>query len=144
MQQVKFKMPYLFPNTDADTVYGEIKGIGENATAEQIVEMAKDESTESHKCFEWDNEIAGHKYRITQAQHLVRQLVIVEQAEKSRPTEIRAMYTSKAGGYKETKLILQEKDEYEALLERAKNELRAFKQKYAMLTELENIFALID
>jgi hypothetical protein len=41
-------------------------------------------------------------------------------------------------------LIVRQEDEYKKLLERAWAELRAFKAKYAMLTELEEIFSLID
>jgi ADP-dependent phosphofructokinase/glucokinase len=52
--------------------------------------------------------------------------------------------TDNATGYKPIKVIMQDKTEYEKLLERAWAELRAFKSKYAMLTELEEIFSLID
>lgn len=143
--QVSFKMPSFYKGVDPNEVYKEIQNIGENVTAEQIVDMAKDENTESHKCFEWDDTIAGHKYRVIQAREVVRNLVIEEQpVTKQEPVRVRVMFTSKNGGYKPTKLIVEQKDEYEALLERAKAELRAFKQKYSMLKELEEIFKLID
>ena len=35
-------------------------------------------------------------------------------------------------------------DEYEILLKRALNELQAFKKKYEMLSELEDVFKAID
>lgn len=141
--KVSFKMPTLYKGVDPNAVYEEIRSIGENVTPEQIVESAKDENTELHKCFEWDDTIAAAMYRKEQAKMLVRCLVIEEKQGSASPVPIRAMYTSKDGGYKETKMILQDKDEYAALLERAQNELRAFKQKYSMLKELDEIFRLI-
>lgn len=36
----------------------------ESATPQQILEKARDESTELHKCFTWDDSIAAEKYRI--------------------------------------------------------------------------------
>ena len=133
--QVSFKMPSLYKGIDANIVYKEIQGIGENVTPEQIVDMAKDENTESHKCFEWNDAIAGHKYRVMQAGEVVRHLVIEEHpVTKAEPMKIRVMFPSKDGGYKPTKVIVEQKDEYEALLERAKAELRNFKQKYSIIS----------
>ena len=41
-------------NADAQKVAEEINKIGDEVTPDQIVEAARDESTELHKCFEWD------------------------------------------------------------------------------------------
>ena len=49
---------------------------------------------------------------------------------------------AKADGCNGCKYI--NKDEYEELLKRARQELRAFKEKYKMLTELDEILNLID
>lgn len=44
---------------DAQKVAEEILSIGESATPAQIVDRAKDESAELHKCFEWDDTAAA-------------------------------------------------------------------------------------
>ena len=128
---------------DAEKVSKEIESIP-NATPSSILEYARNENSELHKCFEWDDTEAARKYRIIQAGNLVRNLVIVESKEKSEPQQIRVMYTSQDGGYKQTKLILQNPDEYETLKNRAMAELRAIKNKYNMILELKEIFDLID
>ena len=65
----------LYKGIDAQTVADEIADIGDDVTAEQIVERAKDEGCELHKCFTWDNDIAAEKYRIIEARQIVRHLV---------------------------------------------------------------------
>ena len=128
---------------DAEKVSKEIESIS-NATPSSILEYARNENSELHKCFEWDDTKAAHKYRLTQARTLVLNLVITESKPTEEPQQVRVMYTSKDGGYKQTKFIVQDKDEHQHMLEKAKAELRAFKKKYAMLQELHAIFELID
>lgn len=142
--EISFKMKSLYKGVDPYKVYDELQVIGDNLKPSDIVEAAKDERSELHKCFEWDDTVAAEKWRIQQARTLLLNLVIVDSERKEEPQQLRLMYTSKNGGYKQTKLIVQQPDEYEALLERARAELRAFKSKYAMLQELQEIFELID
>lgn len=61
---------------DAQKVSDEIAEIGETVEPSEIVEKAKDESTELHKCFEWNNDIAAEKYRLHQARNLIGNLVV--------------------------------------------------------------------
>lgn len=144
MITVTWKKGYGFFKADAQKVYEEITEIGESVTPAEIVAKAEDEETELHKCFEWNDSVAGQKYREYQARLVLCQLVIKEEeTPKDRP-ELRVMYvTEKNQGYKPTHLIVQKEDEYKALLARAYAELRAFKAKYSMLTELQEIFDLI-
>lgn len=128
---------------DAEKIYSEIQSIGEEATAKQILDYARDESTELHKCFEWDNSIAAERWRLQQARLIVCNLVYQE-PEKQEPTKIRVLQSTECNTYKPVRLILQNKSEYEQLLERALAELHAFKERYKNLSELEEILALIE
>lgn len=129
---------------DPKIVSKEIFSIGETATPAQIVEKAKDGKTELHKCFEWDNDKAAEKYRLEQARTVVHQLVYVEPQKPELPP-IRVLFkTDKNDGYKPTVLILQKKEEYQKLLQRAMAELSAFKAKYHSLSELDEVFFAID
>ena len=132
-------------NADAETVSKEIETI-ENATPQNILEYAKNENTELHKCFDWDDTSAANKWRLQQARQIVCNLVYKEKEEtkNEQRTPLRVFYQSSKKEYEPTKIILTKKDEYEELLKRAKQELRAFKEKYKMLTELEEILNLID
>ena len=132
---------------DAQKCYEEILEICddvESASPQAILEKARDESTELHKCFTWDDSIAAEKWRINEARLVTRQLVIKEvEVPKDRP-EVRLFYkTDSESGYKPTHIIVQQEDEYKLLLARAYAELRAFKQKYSMLEELREIMELI-
>lgn len=128
---------------DANKVYSEIQSIGENVTPKQIVEYARDENSELHKCFEWNNDIAAEKWRVQQARLLVCNIVYSEPSTQE-PTKIRVMQSCNNNSYKPVTLIMKNKTEYEALLERALAELHAFKERYKTLNELEEIMALIE
>lgn len=145
MERYKWKHGFGFVKADAQKVGEEILSIGSDVTPQQVLEKARQEDTELHKCFEWNDAIASEKYRLIQARDVIRFLVIEEEKVPTDRPEVRLMYkTDNATGYKPIKVIMQDKTEYEKLLERAWAELRAFKAKYAMLTELEEIFSLID
>lgn len=133
-------------NADANKCYEELQSIGEEITPQQIVDYARDENTELHKCFTWDDTIAAQNWRKQEARRILQCLVYVDDIkEENEPTKLRVFYkTDNSVGYKPTKFIVQNKSEYEVLLERACAELQIFKQKYSMLSELENIMALID
>lgn len=133
------------PKADANLVQKEIESIGSDITPKQIVDFARNKNTELHKCFEWNDSIAAEKYREQQARVIVCNIVYVKDEETKEPTNIRAIsYSTITNSYKPTRLILHKQEEYQALLEKAFSELRAFKEKYHSLSELEEIFALID
>lgn len=61
---------------DAAAVYSEITALGDSFSPDQIVEAARDENTELHKCFTWDDTTAAASWRRHQARMLIAQLVI--------------------------------------------------------------------
>ena len=129
---------------DALKVSEEIAEIGETVEPSEIVNKARNENTELHKCFEWNNDIAAEKYRIQQARNILCNLVFEHKDEPTKQEPIRLMYkTTENEGYKSINLIMNKPDEYKALLNRAYSELQAFKNKYKMLKELKEIFDLI-
>ena len=136
----------IFSRANAQMVAEEILAIGDEASAKQIVEKARDDNTELHKCFEWNDSIAAEKYRLDQARDITANLVIrrtEEQIENKEP-EIRLFHKpTAASGYKPINVIIQNKDEYQELLKRAYAELHAFKVKYSSLQELDYILSLI-
>ena len=140
-------------HADAGKVANEIASIGDVAEPEQIVDKARDEQTELHKCFEWDDSIAAEKYRVEQAKDVVRHIYLVrkepdedaEQAEPTKTFKVRAFsHTPGISGYSQTIEIVKQEDRYQILLQQAYDDLRAFKRKYECPTELKPIFDLID
>lgn len=146
MITASWRTPGLF-KADAQKVCDELMEIGEEFTPEEIVEAAADETKELHKCFEWDNDKAAKSYRLYQARVLTSQIIfkreVHEGEEPPVPTRVFNM-TKRGEGYKIPERTFKVQEEYEALLQRAWAELRAFKVKYANLQELSAILELID
>lgn len=112
-------------------------------TPMEVLEKAKDETTELHKCFEWNDSIAAEKYRLEQAKNIIRMLVYEKETKEQAVVRYYAKTETKHV-YQPTKQILVQEDEYQGLLRRALAELEAFKNKYHTLTELENIFEAME
>ncbi len=141
MEQVKWKHEQFSHGADAQRVYEEIGDT--SISAEEVVKKAEDPNSELHKLFEWDDKKAGALYRLEQARHIICNLVFVTENENEEPVRVFHISTEPKT-YKPTKLILQQPDEYQALLKRAKDELYAFQRKYRSLVELEEVFDAID
>ena len=141
-----WRTPGIF-KADAQKVCDELREIGEEFTPEEIVEAAKDNTKELHKCFEWDNDKAANSYRLYQARILTSQIIFKRETveDEPAPAPVRVFNkTDSSGGYKIPERTFKVQSEYEALLQRALAELHAFKVKYATLTELDYILELID
>lgn len=126
---------------DPQKVYEEIGD--QNTTPEEVLEKAKDPASELHKCFEWDDTKAAEKYRLYQARQVMCNLVFVTDTDEE-PVRVLYQLTVEKSEYHPTKLIMQKPDEYALLLQKAKDELNAFKRKYNILKELKTIFNEID
>ena len=126
---------------DAQKVAEEI-GFGK-FTPMEVLEKAKDETTELHKCFEWNDSIAAEKYRLEQAKNIIRMLVYEKETKEQQVVRYYAKTETKHV-YQPTKQFLVQEDEYQGLLRRALAELEAFKNKYHTLTELESIFEALE
>lgn len=136
--------PCIF-KADAQKVADEISSIGLSVKPEEIVDKARDESTELHKCFEWDDTKAAEKYRVYQARQIVCHLIVKEVDDEPQKQEVRFFYkTDSQEGYKPTSYIIRNKDEYHKLLDRALTELKAFQRKYSTLKELDGLFDAIN
>lgn len=144
---------------DPELAYNEIQSL-ESITPQAVVDLARDENSVIHNDFEWDNDVAGERYRRIQAQEMIRSFVLVEEPEerKQKSTEftfsnpnnsmntgLRALHnTSVKNEYKPTEFFLENKEEYKVLLGKALRELESFKRRYSMIAELEEVFAAIN
>lgn len=141
---VTWKVKGLY-KADAEAVYSEITALGDSFSPEQIVEAAKDENSELHKCFTWDDTVAAENWRKHQARVLVAQLVVRTETSDNEPVAARVIAsTTHRNEYKPVVKLIEIEQDYADLLARAINELKAFQQKYKVITELREIFAAID
>lgn len=138
--------------TDPQKVADEIFAISDTPTASEIVEMASDPAKESHALFEWNDSIAANEWRKEQARLVMRNLKVEfvneldGMEEKKTSTPVRLFYGNpvEKEGFAAITTIMENKDMYAQLLERAKMEIKSYRKKYAMLKELEPLFNVID
>ena len=126
---------------DAQKVADEI-GDGK-VTPQEVLEKARDENSELHKCFEWNDSVAAEKYRLQQARSIIINLVYEPKRKQEEPVRC-FQITNEKSTYQPTKQFLVQENEYQSLLARAKAELESFKRRYANLTELESVFEAIE
>lgn len=146
---IRWSLNNIF-KADPTKCYEEICEIGDEVKPEQVLAKAKDEDSELHKCFDWNDTSAAEKYRLFQAKQVINHLIVikrdVEEPEKE-PVQFRVMLKNEKSydsGYKQTIVMVRDEDEYRKMLEQAYAELKAFKKKYACLSELSDILAMIE
>lgn len=139
---VEWKIKGLY-KANAEKVYSEIKELGESFSPADVVEAAKDKNSELHKCFTWDDTVAAEKWRKQEARVLAANLVIKVETSDKETVNVRVV-ESTSTGYSPTAVVVKSKTDYADLLARAKAELQAFKVKYLVVKELQNIFEAID
>ena len=112
-------------------------------TPQTVLDANRAENTPLHNEFEWDDDIAAENYRLHQAGQLIRMLCVKPTTETKDNTPIRA-YIRMEDSYENIGVVVSVKEKRELMLERAKNELRAFKAKYNTLKELKPVFDAIE
>lgn len=127
---------------DAEKVYSELETI-ETKSPQNIVDYAEEHpDSELHKCFTWDDSKAANEWRKQEARQVVRLLVFADD-ETKQPTQIRVLQKA-TDAYEPVKTIVRNNDEYAKLLARAKAELKAFRERYKQINELEKVLEAID
>lgn len=136
-------------NADAQLVGEELEKLefaGE-LTADEVLEFARNNpNSETYKCFEWDNSVAGEKYRKMQASGVLSSISVTI---KEEPKETQRVYVSVKTSlddtrkFKNIKEVLKNDDEYQQVIDRAKNEFINCKEKYEALLKKEDLKEVI-
>lgn len=133
-------------NANAQKVGEELENIVD-VTNRNVLDYAKNNiNSELHKCFEWDDTVAGEKYRLIQASNLISSISFVIQEE---PTKKQKVYFSIKTEEKDTckfeniKNILEDDEKYYALCNKAKKELESCKNNYNDLIKKEDLKDII-
>lgn len=145
-KEYKWKIGGYYDKADANLVGKEIDSL-ETINIDNIVEKAKDESTELNKLFEWDDTKAGIKYRKIQANNILQsiQVVIKKGDEVNEPKLSKAFVTlSNNTEYEPIEVVVCNPQKYNLLLERATEQLRKIRNNYSEVNELQKIFEMID
>ena len=134
-------------------------------TKENFLEASRAEDSPTHKLFEWDNDKAAEKYRLTQSGRYIANMRVTieteerkevstsvtfgEKKEDDRPETVRAFMsiskdrTDRAVYINHEKAMSDEKLRA-TVLEHAAQELEMFQKKYERYQELAKVFSAID
>ena len=136
-------------NADAQLVGEELEKLefaGE-LSADEILKFAKNNpESEIYKCFEWDNTIAGEKYRRYQANLMVSSISV---KIKEEPVETQRVYVSVKTAlddkrtFKNIKEVLKNDEEYQQLIDKAKQSFTRCKEQYETLLEKDDLKEVI-
>lgn len=149
---INYRWTNKYFNADATEVGRELEKIeSSNGSLDtrNVVDFAKkNQDSELHKCFEWDNDIASEKYRIFQANQILSSIsVVVSESEEQK--EITRAYVNIVDSddnerkYKNIARVLENDDEYEQLKKRAYEDLLRCKDKYSKVLQLEDLKEVI-
>lgn len=156
MQEYTYKMPGLF-KTPANIAGQVCKNLSESSgglTPKRLVDVSRDKDSPLHQEFEWDDSIAGEKYREEQAKALIRNIVIVQSdAQTERQVKLERKEKEKkeakdrgfvSTGENDSRYItlssaLTNSQWRNNLLTQAKRDCEAFINKYHRLEELAEI-----
>lgn len=112
-------------------------------TAELVVDVASDPRSPLHYRFEWDDDIAGHQFRLVQARHLIGTFRIV--ADQRPQCRTRAFVHSRSlESYVPVEVVVNDRDLRAEQVERIKSELRTFRLKLRGFQEFAQIADEID
>lgn len=107
-------------------------------TAKAVVDEARDPDSALHSRFEWDDSIAGERFREIQAGELIRSVKVVERKPEDAPTSVRAFHSipDKEGrSYRPIEEIRQDPIAREILLREAEREWKELHRRFEHLVE---------
>lgn len=137
-------------NKEIDAI---IKSNGGMINKSLLVEQAQVEGSALHEDFKkrglFDSDKAMRFAQMTYAGILITQYKVWVNVEDRDPVKVRALVSltperKKEGCYRPIITVMHDDDMRKTLLEDAKKELSAFKNKYAVLSELAPVFSAID
>lgn len=126
-----------------------IERYGGGVTAEQVVEFARDPNTALHASFMWDDSQAAHRYRLLQAQDVLRVMVRTV-AGPTGVTRVRAFVCLSSdrhvggGLYRPVAAVLESAAMTDTMMRDALKELQALRTKYGHLTQLAKVWSSVD
>lgn len=120
-----------------------------SVTCEKLVDSARDVSSACHNLFEWNDAVAGEKWRLQQAKTVLCCLKVeVINKEDNEPKQIKAFVntnpTNSKAKYYSMKNVMSDSYLMASAVERAKRELKMFMDKYNTFNELLPINAAIQ
>lgn len=115
-------------------------------TPQSVVDEARPEGAPLHSRFEWNDEVAGEKYRIVQAQQLIRAVKIEYTDSAGEKKRVRGFFpirdveeNPEKIGYSPTEDIVQDDMCLKILMRQLERDIADLKRKYGHLAEFAKI-----
>lgn len=144
------KSGFHFNNTDSEIIveeFGRIINRDGSLSKHTLINEAKPKKSRLHSMFEWNDKVCGIKYRLEQAEYMIRAFeVIVEDKDNGETRKVRYLspvVMNEEQVFVPTLKALRSKDLRSQVLDRAWSELSSFMEKYRNLVEFEPIFKII-
>lgn len=112
-----------------------------------VVDDARKKSSPLHPCFDWDDHVAGEKWRIEQARDLLGSLVVVvENDPKAEP--VRAFIAigerNEPNDFMALDTVMGNAELRARALKNALDDFRLLRQRYNRLSELAQVWEAVD
>lgn len=116
-------------------------------TPQDVLKDAKNNNSPLHSFFEWDEGKAAEQYRLQQARGLIRAVVAVYVDGKNKAVRSKAyvhIAEKTAPHYRETGHAMSQTKTRNMVLQRAWQELSAWRKRYQDLKAFSELFDVID
>lgn len=138
--------------TAAETIMELQKRLGrDDITAKELLDDSRADNAPLHSCFTWDDTVAAEKWRVYEAGHIIRSIVVIEpnrDGESSAPVRafinVTPVAPKKQGNYVAINVAMMKEEYRRQALSNALIELRNFQRKYQAYDELSKIFEAIN
>lgn len=108
-----------------------------------VVRKAKNPKTELHSQFEWDNDKAGHQWRLFQARQLIVRVYITT-PEREEPIQAFVSLISDRqnsdGGYRSIVSVMSDSQQRAQIINQILQQIGYWQEKYREIMELRPIF----
>jgi hypothetical protein len=116
-------------------------------TPQDILDDARHDNSPLHSFFEWNDSAAAEHYRLQQARGLIRSVVAIYTQPDKPAVRARAyvhINEPSAPHYRETSHAMSQTKTRKMVLDRAWNELKAWKSRYKDLEEFSALVGIIE
>lgn len=123
-------------------------------SASDVLDVAESEDSAIHYEFEWDDSTAAHEYRLSQARHLTRSLIVVVEERPTRayesiPLKVAAPEedgpnTRGDSVYVSVQDVRQKPEWNECVLQKFRRDIDALRKRYQTVKQLSAVFSAID
>lgn len=123
----------------SDNLRAELERVRESRgtlTPATVVADATSKASSLHPLFEWDNKLAGHKYRLVQAQELIRS-VVIDVVIDEKPEKVRAFVSvprPEGRSYEPVEDVASDPFVSQLVLREAEREWRSLFKRYGHLS----------